>query len=118
MVTREQLRDYRSKVEELRKLRARMRSAELAAMESERESDRRYAETMAQLYDAQIAECEEEMMQIQAGIANLGSARLRETVRLRYVDGKSLVEIARIQHCDERTVKRCLQEAERLMAGE
>ena len=117
MVTREELEEYRNMQKELRDLRARMRQAELAAMESERESDREAAETRRQLYDALADEAADKLMQIEAAISALQSPRMREMVRMKFVDGKGNLEIGMHLGCDERTVKRMIRKALGIMEG-
>ena len=94
MVTREQLEAYRNSRDELRDLRARMRQAELRAMESERESDRERARTAAQRYEALADEVEREMELIEAEIDNLELPEQRQVIRMRYIDGMRIRDIA------------------------
>ena len=55
MVTREELKQYRDMVRELREKRALMLQAERAARESDRESDKRRAEDLAKRYEKTAA---------------------------------------------------------------
>lgn len=115
MVTREMLEDWRSCRDEIRELRARMRTAELAAMESERESDRDRASTAAAIYEA-TAECREtEMLHMEAEIDALPSAGMRRVLRMRYGEGRSLEEIAQTMHYSVRTIQRIEREAVRML---
>lgn len=118
MVTREEIKGYRYMQRELRELKARMRQAELAAMESEREADREAAETRRQIYDTLADECADALMRIEAAISTLQAPRMREIVRMKYVDGRGNLEIGMRIGCDERTVKRVIQEALWILTGE
>lgn len=118
MLTKAELEAYRDMQKELRELKARMRQAEIAAMESEREADREAAETRAQIYDTKLDECMDALMRIEAEITALPSPRMREMVRMRYIDGRGNLEIGMRLGCDERTVKRVIRDAIGIMAGE
>ncbi len=118
MLTKAELEEYRHMQNELKDLRARMRKAELAAMKSEREADREEAETRGQIYDTKLDECMDALMRIEAEISALPSPRMREMVRMRYVDGRGNLEIGMRLGCDERTVKRVIREAIEIMARE
>ncbi len=111
MVTRKELEGYRSSRDELRDLRARMRQAELAAMESDRESDRERAITAAQRYETLADERADEMERIEAEIDNLGKSDQRRIVRMRYIDGLRIRDIARRVSYSERQVKRIIDAA-------
>ena len=89
MVTRKQLEEYKSCKEELVELRSAMRQAELAAMESERECDRKRARDMAERYEAMMEVRADELAAIEAEIDALASANQRRALRLRYVHGLS-----------------------------
>ena len=118
MLTKAELEAYRGMQKELRELKARMRQAEIAAMESEREADREAAEARGQIYDALADECTDVLMRIEAAISALPAPRMREMVRMRYVDGRGNLEIAMRMGCDERTVKRVIREAIGIMEEE
>lgn len=89
MVTRKQLEEYRSAVREVSELRARMRQAELTAMESEREADRDRARERAAQYDAVADVRELELMRIIAEVDALADVDQRRAITLRYIDGLS-----------------------------
>lgn len=89
MVTRKQLEEYRSAVREVSELRARMRQAELSAMESAREEDRDRARSAAARYDAIADVREMELMRIIAEVDALGDVDQRRAITLRYIDGLS-----------------------------
>ena len=118
MLTKAELEAYRHMQDELKDLRARMRQGEIAAMESKREADREAAETRGQIYDTKLDECMDALMRIEAEITALPSPRMREMVRMRYIDGRGNLEIAMRMGCDERTVKRLIREAIGIMEEE
>lgn len=89
MVTRKQLEEYRSAVREVSELRARMRQAELSAMESEREEDRDRARARAAQYDVVADAREMELMRIIAEVDSLDDVNQRRAITLRYIDGLS-----------------------------
>ena len=89
MVTRKRLEGYRSAVREVSELRARMRQAELSAMESAREEDRDRARSRAAQYDAMAGVRELELMRIIAAVDALDDVDQRRAITLRYIDGLS-----------------------------
>ena len=98
MVTRKELEEYRSRAEEMRAMRARMRAAKLKADESDREADRaRWREAEA-MYDAIADEQEDALIRMGAEIALLPNADHRRAIMYRYIDGMSREAAARKMH--------------------
>ena len=108
MVTRKQLEEYRSGMREVRELRAKMRQAELSAMESETDSEKRRALELTARYEAMADEREDTLLAIITEIDALESADQRRVIHMRYVDGLSRTATAmRMGLSDSMVDKHC-----------
>ncbi len=116
MVTREELKAYRDMERELREKRALMRQAELAAKESDRESDRRRAFTLAKQYERIAKERERELLRIEREIEALEDPRQRSVLLCRYIHGYGRVRTAMTLGVSERTVSYIAKEAIRKLS--
>lgn len=111
MVTRRELKEYRSAQQEIMELRAKARQAELAG-------DSMAARETAAMYLALAEERADELMRIETEIDALASADQRRAVRMRYVDGLNRVQVARRMHYTEEHVSRLTRHAIRILEKE
>ena len=110
MVTKEELRGYREGKRELANLRHRSASEEriqpggvLANAEIICES--------ASMYRAAADALQEKLLRIESSIEAVADPRARQALRMRYIDGKSDIEIARRLNYSDRQVRRLIEKA-------
>ena len=117
MLTREMLENYRAGKKEVEELRAKMRSAELTAFRSDRPSDRERALTEQAIYEACANRQIARLAQIETEISDIRNPKQRRALRLRYVDGYSIVKVAMVMGIAERTVEYLIQSALKEKSG-
>lgn len=117
MLTREMLRNFRAGKREVMELRAKMRSAELAAARSDRATDRERALAERAIYEASANKQIARLAQIEEEISALRSPKQRRAIRLKYVEGYSTVKVAMTMGIAERTVEQLILNALKEKSG-
>ena len=117
MLTREMLENYRDEKKEVAELRAKMRTAEVAAFQSDRPSDRERALAEQAIYEACANRQIARLAQIETAISAIQNVKQRRAIRLRYVDGYSVVKVAMVIGVAERTVEYLIQSALKEKSG-
>ncbi len=117
MVTREELKQYRDMMRELREKRALMLQAERAARESDRESDRRRAARLAKRYEEAAAIRAEQTERIAAEIEAIVKPNVRRVLIYRYIQGWSRAKTAVNMGVSEALVAKLTREGIDILAG-
>lgn len=111
MVTREELENFLAMKRELSDLRHRAAAALARARESKRAADRECAYREAAVYDAAAMALEEQRMRIEAAIMAVRNPDMRLALRMRYMDGRGDLEIARRLNYSDRHIRRIIESA-------
>ena len=111
MSTREKLMGYRGAKRELLDLKSRMVAAYRQADASRLPGDRERAKSEAARYGALAKRLEEDLAEIEGAISRLRMPDARLAVRMRYLDGRTEVEIGHRIYMSDRSVRRLIASA-------
>ena len=111
MGAREKLEGYRGAKRELSDLKCRMTAAFRMAEASRLPGDKERARTEAALYGAFAKRMEEDLAEIEGAISKIQNPDARLAVRMRYLDGKTEVEIGHRIYMSDRSVRRLIASA-------
>lgn len=110
-MTKEELKYYLAAKEELMDLRRKVSAAQERARHSKTDADAERACREVALYETTADLVEQQRLQIEAAIMAVRNPDARRALRMRYIDGRSDVEIAMRLNYSDRQIRRIINTA-------